>query len=76
MRCPITYDQIIQYVKEHYGYTVQHCIIARILRELGYEVRDSWHSGTAKNPKFPTDRDRKAIKEVIEELSQQGLTKC
>lgn len=68
MKCPITYKQLIQYVKEHYGYTVQTCVIARVLRELGYEVRDSWHSGTAKNPKLPTDKDRKSIKKAINEL--------
>ena len=70
MKCPVTYKQIIQYIKDHYGYTVQPCVIARVLRELGYEVRDSWHSGTAKNPKLPTDRDRKSIKEAINELSK------
>ena len=27
MKCPITYKQIIQYVKEHYGYIVQTNVI-------------------------------------------------
>lgn len=70
MKCAVTYKQIIKYIKEHFGYTVQRCVIARVLRELGYEVRDSWHSGTVKNPKLPTNRDREAIKEAIDNLSK------
>lgn len=68
MKCSLTYEEIKDYIREHYD-TVQPCAIARVLRELGYEVRDSWHSGTAKKPKLPTDRDRKSIKEAINELS-------
>lgn len=70
MKCPVTYKQIIQYVKEHYGYTVQSCVIAAVLKELGYSVCKAWNSGTAKKPKLPTDRDRQAIKEAINELSK------
>ena len=47
MKCPVTYDEIADYIREHYGYTVQTCIIARVLRDIGFEVRDSWNSGTA-----------------------------
>lgn len=68
MRCSLTYEEIKDYIREHYGYTVQPCAIARVLRELGYEVRDSWHSGTAKKPKLSTEKDRKPIKEAINEL--------
>lgn len=68
MKCPLTYEEIKDYIREHYD-TVQPCATARVLRELGYEVRDSWHSGTAKKPKLPTDRDRKSIKEAINVLS-------
>ena len=70
MKCPVTYDEIADYIREHYGYTVQTCIIARVLRDIGFEVRDSWHSGTARKPKLPTDRDRQAIKEAINALSK------
>lgn len=70
MKCPVTYKQIIQYVKEHYGYTVQTCVIAAVLKELGYSVCKAWNSGTAKKRKEPNERDRKAIKEAIEKLSR------
>ncbi len=36
-------NQIIQNIKEHYGYTAQSYVIAKVLRELSYEVRVSWH---------------------------------
>ena len=68
MKCPVTYKQIIKYVKEHYSYTVQTCIIASVLQELGYSLRRAWNSGTAEKPKKPTDRDRKAIKEAVDKL--------
>lgn len=70
MKCPVTYDEIADYIREYYGYTVQTCIIARVLRDIGFEVRDSWNSGTAINPKEPDVRDRKAIKEAIDTLSK------
>ena len=69
MKCPATYKQIIEYVKQQYGYTVQTCVIAAVLKELKYDVRNAWNSGTAINSKKPTDRDRKAIKEAINKLS-------
>lgn len=70
MKCPLTYEEIKDYIREDYGYTVQTCAIARVLRELGYEVRVSWNSGTTKKQKLPTDRDRQAIKEAINALSK------
>ena len=68
MKCPVTYKQIIEYVKQQYGYIVQTCVIATVLKELKYDVSNAWNSGTASNPKKPTDRDRKAIEEAINEL--------
>lgn len=69
MRCPIKYKQVIGYVKMHYGYSIQTCVISKVLRELGYEVRTAWNSGTGKKSKEPNVRDRKSIKEAINELS-------
>ena len=66
MRRGFTYKEIIDYVKTHYNYTVQTCIIAAVLREFGYEVGKVANSGTAKEPKVPTDRDCKAIREAID----------
>ena len=70
MRCSVKYKQIIAYVKQHDHYPVQTCVIAAVLKELGYEVRAAWNSGKSKNPKTPTDRDRKAIKAAIDNLSK------
>lgn len=70
MKCKIKYKQIIDYVREHYGYSVQTCVIASVLRELGFETRRAWNSCTARNPKIPTERDRLVIKEAIDSLSQ------
>ena len=70
MKCPVTYKQIIQYVKEHYGYAVQTCAIAAVLKELGYSIRKAWNSGMAKKRKEPNERDRKAIKEAINALNK------
>ena len=66
-----TYRQIQEYVKEHYDYIVQTCIIAAVLRELGYDVGTSPNRLEHTNkPKIPTDRDRKAIREAIEYLTK------
>lgn len=70
MKCKIKYKQIIDYVKEHYEYSVQTCVIASVLCELGFETRKVWNSCTAQNPKMPMERDRIAIKEAIDRLSQ------
>lgn len=69
MKCPVTYKQIIEYVKRQYGYTIQTCVIASVLKELKYDTCNAWNSGTSNNPKNPTDRDRKAIEEAINNLS-------
>ena len=71
MKRGFTYQQIIDYVKKHYHYAVQTCVIAAVLRELGYDMRRVPNSGTAQNPKMPTDRDRKAIKKAIECLTNK-----
>ena len=68
MEAKFTYEQIKEYVREHYNYTVQTCVIARVKREMGYDMRNAPNSGTSKNPKMPTERDRKAIREAIEYL--------
>ena len=69
MKCSVTYKQIVEYVKQHYGYTVQTCVIAAVLKELNYDVRQVWNSGTSNNPKIPSDKDHKAIEEAIDILS-------
>jgi len=38
-----TYDQIINYVRENYGYTVSTCWIADIKEQHGLTVRRSWN---------------------------------
>lgn len=70
MRCSVTYKQIIDYVKQHDDYAIQTCVIAAILKELGYETRTAWNSGKSKNPKNPTDRDRNAVKSAIVNLTK------
>ena len=69
MKCPVTYRQIIEYVKQHYGYSVQTCVIAAVLKELGYDIGAAWNTGKAKKPKAPVERDRVAIRNAVNELS-------
>ena len=38
-----TYNQIINYVRENYGYTVRTCWIADIKAQHGLTVRRSWN---------------------------------
>ncbi len=61
MKCEVKNDDIVSYVKEHYGYTPKSCAIAQVKREMGYDV-----VSRSQNPKYKlTERDRKAIKEAI-----------
>lgn len=71
MKRGFTYKQVIEYVREHYNYTVQTCIIAMILREMGYDVRRAPNSGTAANPKAPTDRDRESVPDAVHFLTSK-----
>lgn len=70
MKCPVTYKKIIVYIKQHYEYAIQTCVIAAVLKELGYDVHSAWNSGRSKNPKIPTEKDRKAIKTAIDNLTK------
>lgn len=70
MKCPYTYKQIAAYVKKNNGYAIHTCVIACVLRELGYDVGRAHNSGTSKKPKKPTERDLKAIREAITDLNK------
>ena len=62
MRRKFTYQEVIDYVREHYGFTVHTCAIAFMLREMGYQV----DSRTDCPKHTPTDKERSAIPEAIE----------
>lgn len=49
MRCSLTYEEIKDYIREHYGYTVQPCAIARVLRDLVMKLEILGIQGRQKN---------------------------
>lgn len=66
MKCEVRNDDIVSYVKEHYGFTPKPCEMADVKRDMGFDV-----VSRSPNPKYKAFGIRKiAIQESIERLSR------